>query len=129
MRCVRLPWLALSVLLVLGCQQNPKVDLDYSFRLEPEDEKFVLLQATDKDEPVAVIASSNNVPIDLYILKAQSEDEATTIIRKQSAKDILASKLAKPNPRFDTTLIAHTRYVLAVASHRNANVGVKITSR
>src|SRR5262249_62345121 len=98
MRCVRLPWLVLIVLVIIGCQQNPRVDLDYSFRLEPHERKFSLMTATEKDEPVTVTATSNNVPIDLYILKAQSEEEATSIIDKQSKDGILMSRLSKPNP-------------------------------
>jgi hypothetical protein len=126
---LRLHWLGLILLGTVGCQQGPKVDLLYQTRIEPHATKVFLLTAIEKDEPVTVTATTGNAKIDLYILKAQSEDEATTIIDKQSAKDMLASRQGKANPQFDCVLAAHTRYVLAIHSKIDANVTVKITSR
>ena len=129
MRCVRLPGVILILLIASGCQKTPRVDLDYSFKLAAHERKFALMTASDKDEPVTVTSNSNNAKIDLYILKAQSEDEAMTIIDKQSKDGILMNRLSKVNPQFETVLAAHTRYVLGVESRIDANVYVKITSR
>jgi hypothetical protein len=129
MRSLRLHWLGLILLGAAGCQQGPKVDLLYQTRIEPNATKVFLLTATEKDEPVTVTATSGNAKIDLYILKAQNEEEATKIIDNQSKDGILMNKLAKANPQFECVLAAYTRYVLAVHSKIDANVTVKITSR
>ena len=129
MRCLRLHWLGVVLLGSLGCQQGPKVDLLYQTRVEPFGTKVFLLTATEKDEPVTVTATTGNAKIDLYILKAQNEEEATKIVDNQSKEGVLMNRLGKANPQFDCVLAAYTRYVLAIHSKIDANVTVKITSR
>jgi hypothetical protein len=137
LQSLRLEVWGLLLLAFAGCQKGEKIELDYTAVLEPSEEKFFPLTALERDTPVTVAVDSAGIKVEIYIFKAQSEEEATSMLRKQNPTDILASSLKKPNPKLNTTLAAYTRYVLTVVnppSNSNimtkpARVSIKITNR
>src|SRR5262249_15387574 len=82
---MRLEIWGLLLLGFAGCgPQGEKTDLEYTAVLEVAEEKFFVLTAVLKDTPVTVAADSGRIKIELYIFKAQSEEEATSMLRKQN---------------------------------------------
>src|SRR5262249_51537596 len=83
-----------TLLLLAGCQPpGNKFEKQFAIpKFEPNDQKFFIMPAIEKDEQVLVSADTNNVKVDIYIVKAQDEDGARDIIDKRAVKDIQASK-------------------------------------
>ena len=127
MRCCKM--LVATLLLAVGCQQ--KLDVVKTADLEPGDEVMYPITAPARDQRVTVAAQSGGVEINLFVLKAKSDDDAKKIIQKQTADEIFAKTLAKADPTLETVVPGGTAYYVAVTnpSQKEAKVSVKITGR
>lgn len=132
-----LPWrlgcLGVLLLTVAGCGQGFTLEKDVT--LQPGDERYYFVDAPRKQQFVTIAAKTGGVPIDLWVIKAATEDEARPIVLKQSGKTpgVLANRLEKANPELELTVPADTAYVVVVANpphgNKEAPVTVKIVGK
>jgi hypothetical protein len=125
---MRTQTLLVALLLAAGCQ---KLDLDKKADLEPGDEIMYQITPPVRDQRVTVAAKSAGVEINLFVLKAKTDEEAKKIIQQPDAKEILAKELNKADPTIEAVVPSGTTYYVAVAnpSQKEAKVTLKITGR
>jgi len=131
MPLLRFAPLALLLALTVGCGAA-REPVELRAEMEPRDEKYFPMSAPNKDWPVRVSAKTDGVAIDLYLVKAGTEDEAAAIVRKADTKQIIASTIAKPNPTLEVTVPADTVYGIYVVNtdrNRRARVVIQLTDR
>jgi hypothetical protein len=126
--------LAAALLSAAGCQQ--KLDLDKKADLEPGDEIMYQITPPAREQRVTVAAKSGGVMINLFVLKAKTDEEAKKIIQqqldqKQDSKETLAKELNKADPTIEATVPGGTTYYVAVTnpSQEAAKVTLKIAGR
>lgn len=122
----------LALLLALvGCGAS-KEPIELSAEMEPRDEKYFPMTAPNKNWNGVVSAKTDGAAVDIYLVKAGTEEEAIRIVRKSDAKQILASKIEKVNPTFDAEIPADTVYGVFVVNtdrNRRARVTIKLTEK
>lgn len=114
---------------LVGCGGS-KEPIELRAEMEPRDEKFFPMTAPNKAWKVNVAVKSEGVPIDIYFVKAGTEDEAARIVRKADHKQMIESRVDKPNPTFEATIPADTAYGIFVMNadrNRRARVTILLT--
>lgn len=121
--------LVVTLFLAVGCQQ--KLDVDKTADLDPGDEIMYPIDAPTRDQRVTVTAQSGGVEINLFIVKAKTDEDAKKIIQKQTGDEIFAKTLGKVDPTLETVVPGGTAYYVAATnpSQKEAKVSVKITGR
>lgn len=132
-----LPWrigfLGVLLLLTAGCGQRVTIEKDVT--LPPGEERYYFVDAPRKQQTVTVTTKSGGVPIDLWVIHAATEDEARSIVIKQSGKTkgVIANRLEKADPELEVQVPADTPYVVVVANpphgNKEASVAVKIEGK
>jgi hypothetical protein len=129
----RLGFLATLVLLTAGCGQRVTIEKDVT--LPPGEERYYFVDAPRKQQTVTVTTKSGGVPIDLWVIHAATEDEARSIVIKQSGKTkgVIGNRLEKADPELEVQVPADTPYVVVVANpphgNKEASVAVKIEGK
>ncbi len=125
-------WHLLFIALLLsGCGQA-RWSVEQYVNVDPKEEKYVPMTPPPKDMAISVTAKSGGIPIELYLVNANNQEEAERIIRKQDPKSILASRIGKVDPQCEGKLSAANGYVIVVVNQsgtKTAPVTVTITEK
>jgi hypothetical protein len=122
--------LALLPVLMLGGCGPAKYDKTQYVTVGPKEEQYLPMAPPDKPTKVTIAATTGGVPIELYLVAANNQEEAERIIRKQDTKNFIASRIDKVDPKTEGTLPKETGYVIVVVNtsrDKSAAVTIRIT--
>lgn len=113
----------LTLLLAAGCGQ--KFNKEFSYAMSPQENRYLEVDPPRVEQKVEVALETGGVPVDVFVVLADSVASAQQALRNPTSPSIVARMAQVPNPKVEAIIPAGKGYVVAISNTSNQPATVK----